>query len=110
MPRSVKRSEASIQRSVVEYARSRGFLAIKQGGGGARGSAGWPDYLFITPNGCVFFFEFKREGGQLTALQASRMKELWGRGVAVHVVSSVLDGKDEIEAQELAEATFRRTR
>jgi hypothetical protein len=91
-----KRSEKSIQKAVVDYARKRGCIAIKQHSPGF-GSAGWPDYLFIPPLPArPFFVEFKREGGKLTALQIERHHQLDGR-IHVFVVDDVLEGKRIVE-------------
>ena len=88
----VKRSEKSIQKAVVDYARRQGVIAIKQHSPGF-GSAGWPDYLFIP---CLphrpFLIEFKAEGGKLTALQFERHHELAGR-INVFLVDNVALGK-----------------
>jgi hypothetical protein len=88
----VKRSEKSIQKAVVDYARRQGIIAIKQHSPGF-GSAGWPDYLFIPrlPHR-PWFVEFKAEGGKLTALQVERHHELNGR-INVFFVDNVSLGK-----------------
>lgn len=89
----LRQSEQSIQRAVVNYAKSKGFIAIKLTSAGRFGSAGWPDYLFITPTGGAFFIEFKKEGGVPTALQVQRHRELSDHGMQASVVDAVLRGK-----------------
>ena len=97
MPRVAVRSEASIQRAVVEYARSKGCIAIKQSTAGRFGSSGWPDYLIFTPIGYAYFIEFKKPGGKVTALQAQRIEELRGHEISTHVCDDVVDGKEEVD-------------
>lgn len=92
MPRAV-RSESSIQRAVVEWARGLGFIAIKQSTAGRYGSSGWPDYLFLTPSGGAFFVEFKREGLTPTPLQHQRIRELNDHNVHVYLVDNAPLGK-----------------
>jgi hypothetical protein len=86
------RSEASIQRAVVRYARDLGGIAIKLTTAGRYGTAGWPDYLFLMPDRSPFAIEFKAEGGELTALQTQRIAEM-ARHIKVFVVDNVEDGK-----------------
>lgn len=87
-----KRSEKSIQKAVVDYARRQGVICIKQHSPGF-GSAGWPDYLLIPPfPHRPYMIEFKREGGKLTALQVERFEELNGR-IDASVVDDVTKGK-----------------
>lgn len=100
MPRAPTRSEASIQKAVVDYARKRGVICIKQHSPGF-GSAGWPDYLMIANRGLgsvprVWFIEFKREGQHLTPLQQRRAEELDGR-VKVYMVDNVPLGKQVVD-------------
>lgn len=87
------RTEASIQRSVVTYAREKGLLAIKLGVAGAFGTDWWPDYMFITKLGGVFMVEFKRAGGQPTPRQVARHQQLLDHKVQVSVVDDVARGK-----------------
>ena len=93
MPRAVVRSEASIQKAVVAYAKQRGCIAIKQSTAGRFGTAGWPDYLIISLEGRVMFMEFKRQGGEPTPLQDRRMSELRGNMIDCYVVDEVSLGK-----------------
>jgi hypothetical protein len=93
---AVSRTEASIERAVVAYAKkTRGVLAIKLGTGSRFASTGWPDRLFVGRS-AVLFMEFKRPGGKLTSLQAERCRQLRHLGWTVHVVSDVEAGKSLI--------------
>jgi hypothetical protein len=84
---------------VVKYAKERECIAIKLTMAGPMGSQGWPDYLFIGPQGDVFFIEFKKDGGKPTPLQLQRHKELADRGHAVYVVDDVGRGKRVVDME-----------
>lgn len=88
------RSEASIQRAVTTFAKELGCITIKQTGFKGFGTAGWPDYLFLTPRGRAFFIEFKRLGCVMTPLQSERAKELGLNRIKVYVVDNVDLGKE----------------
>ena len=98
MTKTKARSEASIQKSLVDYARGAGCVVIKQSTAGRFGTSGWPDLLIITPSGVCGFIEVKREGEEPTPLQTRRMEEL--RAVKAHVnwTDNVLHGKSLIRA------------
>lgn len=83
--------ESRIQKKVVDYARKKGAVAIKVTTLGARGSAGWPDYLFLY-EGKALFIEFKREGGKLTPLQTERFRQIFMAEFAGIVADSVKAG------------------
>jgi hypothetical protein len=91
------RTEASIERSVVDFARKHGWVCIKLSTSGPRGAAGWPDRLFLGPRRRVIFVEFKRPGGKVTALQASRHAQLGEVGWTVQVMDNVEEAKAYIE-------------
>jgi hypothetical protein len=94
----VLRSEASIQRSVLEYAKKKHkALCRKLSVQGPMGSSGWPDYMILDTNGYVFFIEFKRQGGKLTALQDAIRIEICARGFAYYLVDSVEAGKKVLD-------------
>lgn len=90
------RSEASIEKAVCAFAKDRGCLIRKMNG---LGFAGWPDRLFITPSGAVFWIEFKRPGGKVTPLQAALHSQLRARRHAVYVVDTVEVGKIVVERE-----------
>jgi hypothetical protein len=88
------RLEKSIEKAVVDYAKKRGCLVRKMNGMGARS---WPDRMFITPTGRVFFIEFKRPGGKLTEGQAAMLDDLRGRHVGASVEDDVVQGKQIVD-------------
>jgi len=93
------RSEASIDQAIVKYARDKGCLVAKLGGFRS-GSVGWPDRLFVGPNGQVFFIEMKREGGgRLSAMQEVMITELQERGISCYIVSDVDTGKALVDRE-----------
>lgn len=87
-----RRSEASIQKAVTDWARARGAVAIKLSVNRGFGTAGWPDYLFVY-GGDTVYLEFKAEGERPTPLQAQRIKELQDAGAAAGWSDSVGHGK-----------------
>ena len=82
------RSEASIQRAVVNRARARGYIAIKLSSLGRFGTSGWPDYMFVK-GGKTVMIEFKRPGGKTTPLQDRQIAELRAHGMVVEVFDDV---------------------
>jgi hypothetical protein len=89
-----KRSEASIQGAVVRAAKSAGFIAIKLSTAGRFGTSGWPDYMFISPDGRAVFMEFKApDGGRLSDLQGLRIRELHEHKMPAYVVNDPEKGK-----------------
>lgn len=81
---------------MVKYAKDRGCLARKMNG---LGFSGWPDRLFITPTGNVFWVEFKRPGNVLSAGQETVIGDLTKRGHMVYIVDNVPQGKATVEAE-----------
>lgn len=57
------------------------------------GFAGWPDRMFIAPNGRVFWIEFKRPGHKPTPIQFALHCQLRGRKHDVAVIDDVEEGK-----------------
>ena len=62
-------------------------------------SAGWPDYLFILPNGRSLWIEFKAPGKKPTKLQKHRMAILAAQGHRCAVVDNPEHGIAVIEAE-----------
>ena len=91
------RLESSIERAVAEYGKRTGWVSIKLSTSGPRGAAGWPDRLFLR-GGQAVFIEFKRPGGKVTPLQASRHTQLLDAGCFVFVVDDVNRGKGILDA------------
>jgi hypothetical protein len=87
-----KRSEKSIQKAVVDYARKRGCIAIKLSTNGRFGTSGWPDYMFLRGSHALFI-EFKRQGGKLTPKQGLHIQILRDAGFPAEVVDTVEWGK-----------------
>lgn len=54
-------------------------------------AAGWPDYLFLMPQACAVFIEFKATGKKPTKLQQHRLNALRKLGFA----AIVCDDPDE---------------
>ena len=81
--------ERDIEKTVKEYARSKGFLAYKFT---SPGHSFVPDGLFISPTGTVFFIEFKRPGGKATTGQLREFVRIEKHNVAVSVVDNVQVG------------------
>lgn len=91
--------EKQIESSVCQYARNRGWKVYKFRSVNNRGV---PDRIFITCGGQVHFVEFKRRGGELTALQSRTISDLRSQGCNVHVIDDVESGRkliDEIHPQ-----------
>jgi len=82
--------EKKIERTVCDYARSRGVEAYKFTSP-ARSAV--PDRLFIAPGGRIWFCEFKREGEKPTIPQAREHQRLRVLGVRVYVIDNIDDGK-----------------
>lgn len=51
---SVNTHEGALSSKVAKWARDSGFMEVKLSGG-----QGWPDRLFVLPNGIICFVEFK---------------------------------------------------
>ena len=92
------RGEASIQKSVITYARKKGCICIKLGGAGRFGSSGWPDYLILR-DGLAIFIEFKKPGGRVTPLQAKKIEELCEAGFTATMCDEVESGKRIIDLE-----------
>jgi len=89
--------EKDVIRDVLKHAKARNIpyirLAMQVGV-----SAGWPDYVFLTPGGRALFIEFKAPGRKPTALQAARLKTLAQQDYYAYVVDSVAYGVSLLEA------------
>lgn len=97
----VARTESSIEKAVVDYARAHGVTSIKLTTQGPRGAAGWPDRLFLGKDMQIRWIEFKAEGGVLTELQKRRHMELSALGWSTAVVRDVETGKAIIDNMRL---------
>ena len=86
--------EAQIEKKVVQWASGKGILSKKNIAGA---SVGWPDRLFIFPDGRHVWVEFKRQGGRLSKMQEVVIKSLRKNGVDVSVCFSVQEGLAYLE-------------
>jgi hypothetical protein len=82
--------EAKIEKAVVDYARGKGCYVRKFKSPGQRAA---PDRIFITPEGVVFFIEFKAEGEEPTALQYREMDLIEKNHVFAEWVDDIKQGK-----------------
>lgn len=69
--------EKDIEDKVCKWAAAKGFICLKI----KFVETGWPDRLFISPQGHTIFIEFKRRGERPTKLQEYRINELGSRGI-----------------------------
>lgn len=82
--------EKDIEKAVCKYAVSLGCMQYKFTSPAKRSV---PDRVFITPNGVVFFIEFKRLGGRPTLSQYAEMAKLEAQTAPVFIADSVPFGK-----------------
>lgn len=82
--------EKTIQKKVRDYAEEKGMRTHKLN---CEGRRGFPDVMFLYKKGIVFFIEFKRPSGKLTALQEKTISELKEIGQKVFEVRDVEAGK-----------------
>jgi hypothetical protein len=86
--------ESDVEGAVCRYARAKGMLVYKFTSPQRRGV---PDRLFIPPDRCGFFIEFKRLGKKATPEQIREIRKLQSKGQHVYVVDNVEDGKRIID-------------
>ena len=84
--------ESSVEGPCVKEAVVRGCLTYKLSSLGRRGK---DDRLFITPNGCCWFVEFKRPGEKPRKLQVIEHAKILERGQ----MHSVIDARDDFTDQ-----------
>lgn len=89
--------EKKIEKTVCDYAKSKGFLAYKFT---SPARAAVPDRLMISPMGKVFFVEFKAEGKKATPAQLREHDRLRTNRVEVFVVDNVTQGKGVVDLME----------
>ena len=80
--------EKQIEKSVCEYARGKGALALKFN---SMARAAVPDRLFVY-RGNMWFCEFKREGQKPTPAQEREHARLREHSIHVYVIDNVEDG------------------
>lgn len=86
--------EKVIEAKVCDYAKSKGVLAYKFT---SPARAAVPDRLFISPDGRVWFCEFKREGQKPTAAQTREHEKLRQHRVNVFVIDNVPEGQAMVD-------------
>jgi len=86
--------EKKIEKKVCEYAKEHGFLTPKITVVSERG---WPDRLFIDPDGWCVFIEFKQSEKSLSPIQEYRCLKLTERNMSVLVVDSIEQGKEYVD-------------
>jgi hypothetical protein len=81
--------ERDIERKVAAVAEDMGMYTdhIK-----ATGKRGFPDRIFITKGGYIFFMEFKTTSGSLSARQEYVINKMENNNTDVSVVRNVADG------------------
>ena len=72
--------EKDIEAKVVKWAKKNGWLSIKYTPMGVRG---WPDRIFISPEGRHVWIEFKKPPNKPTELQQYRIDSLKKQRVLV---------------------------
>lgn len=86
--------EKYIEAEVCSYAKTKGLLVYKFT---SPARAAVPDRLFLTPDGRVFFCEFKAAGKKPTPAQAREHQRLRQSKVNVFVIDSIPEGKVMID-------------
>ncbi len=86
--------EKKIEKKVCEYAQKHDFLTPKVTVVSERG---WPDRLFIDPEGWMVFIEFKQAGKPLQPIQEYRCTQLTERNVSVIVIDDIEQGKEYVD-------------
>lgn len=78
--------EAKIEDDVVRWAKKSGWIILKLNN---PWSKGWPDRLFISPEGDHVYIEFKKPGGRVRKLQKVRAAHLIRNGCQVYLCDNV---------------------
>jgi hypothetical protein len=87
--------ESKIEKAVCDYAKSLGFLHYKF----LSTQNGVPDRLFISPNGFIFFIEFKAPGEEPRLLQQVVINKMRRKGAEVYIIDDIDKGKDLINVK-----------
>lgn len=83
--------EKDIEKKVCDYAKSLGCYCRKFTSPSMRSV---PDRMFITPNGVLFFIEFKRKTAKATDSQLAEIRRLEQHHQIVAIIDNVEDGKE----------------
>jgi len=89
----IPKTEAQVQGPVIRYGRSLGLRCDKLSAGSRFQGSGLPDYVVWAYGGRPVLVEFKRPGGELSALQAVVQTELKALKYKVVTIDNVEDGK-----------------
>ena len=81
--------ESVIQKKTAKKAEDLGFFTRKIE---TPFKKGFPDRMFISPKGKLFFIEFKSSVGKLGKLQVKTIEELRVYGQTVYVVNNLEQG------------------
>lgn len=82
-------TENDVRQYAIRLAKTLGLERVRMHfGPGA--AVGWPDDWFLVPGGRPLIVEFKRPGGETSAMQDHRIETLEKLGYDVHVI----DNKD----------------
>ena len=73
MPGRVATDERTVEQRVTDWAFTQSILVLKFT---PQGQRGWPDRMFVLPNGTICFIEFKRENKKPRKLQWARIAML----------------------------------
>ena len=86
--------ESEIEKAVNAYAISRGWVPIKFTSPNLQGV---PDQIYIGFGEKVLFIEFKQSNGKLSKNQIRVANKFRLRGVQVHVIDNIEDGKELVD-------------
>jgi hypothetical protein len=86
--------ESDIEKKVCDYAKLLGYQAYKFS---SPARAAVPDRLFLSPNGNMFFIEFKAPGKHPTPAQVREHERIEMNKGIVYVVDDVDIGKRIVE-------------
>lgn len=79
--------ESTIETRVTKMLVDAGCLAMKAG------KNGWPDHLYICPDGTILWIEFKTPTGRVSPSQSRKLRQLRSRRHKAYVIRTV-DGFD----------------
>ena len=86
--------EVDIENAFVDFAKTRGCLALKLVLLNLRG---FPDRTVLCPGGRVIFFEFKKPGGKLSKNQEKWISTLSKLGFECHVSDDTRDACNRLD-------------
>jgi hypothetical protein len=88
-------SESAEEGKANRWAKLHGIIPIKLN---LQGNRGWPDRLYIYPEGFTLWVEYKRKGKEAEPLQKYRITQLRKKGHHAFVVDSSADAVTLLEA------------